>query len=73
MLHDRDEYFSAARLQFCLICALSWSRSGKDGVQVQSDHYEEFFQPELDKHGYASVYKKKTGEVGCPGRACFYI
>lgn len=31
--------------------------------QVQSDHYEEFFAPELEKHGYTGVYKKKTGEV----------
>ena len=31
--------------------------------QVQSDHFEEFFGPELEKHGYASVYKKKTAEV----------
>jgi hypothetical protein len=30
---------------------------------VQSDHYEDFFAPELKKHGYAAVYKKKTGEV----------
>lgn len=32
-------------------------------LQVQSDHYEDFFAPELKKHGYAAVYKKKTGEV----------
>jgi mRNA deadenylase 3'-5' endonuclease subunit Ccr4 len=32
-------------------------------VQVQSDHYEDFYAPELDKHGYTGVYKKKTGEV----------
>lgn len=31
--------------------------------QVQSDHYEEFFAPGLEKHGYTSIYKKKTGEV----------
>ena len=31
--------------------------------QVQSDHYEEFFSPELDKHGYYGLYKKKTNEV----------
>jgi mRNA deadenylase 3'-5' endonuclease subunit Ccr4 len=30
---------------------------------VQSDHFEEFFSPELEKHGYAAVYKKKTAEV----------
>jgi CCR4-NOT transcription complex subunit 6 len=32
-------------------------------LQVQSDHFEEFFAPELEKHGYAAVYKKKTAEV----------
>lgn len=32
-------------------------------VQVQSDHYEDFYAPELEKHGYTGVYKKKTGEV----------
>lgn len=30
---------------------------------MQSDHFEEFFAPELEKHGYAAVYKKKTAEV----------
>ncbi|KAK8473651.1 hypothetical protein PHAVU_001G200700 [Phaseolus vulgaris] len=31
--------------------------------EVQSDHYEEFFSPELDKHGYYGLYKRKTNEV----------
>ncbi|RDY07175.1 Carbon catabolite repressor protein 4-like 2 [Mucuna pruriens] len=31
--------------------------------QVQSDHYEDFFSPELDKHGYYGLYKRKTNEV----------
>ncbi|KAL5704513.1 poly(A)-specific ribonuclease [Ranunculus cassubicifolius] len=31
--------------------------------QVQSDHFEEFFAPELEKHGYQALYKKKTTEV----------
>lgn len=31
--------------------------------QVQSDHFEEFFAPELDKHGYQALYKRKTNEV----------
>ncbi|KAK1266794.1 hypothetical protein QJS04_geneDACA014593 [Acorus gramineus] len=31
--------------------------------EVQSDHFEEFFAPELDKHGYQALYKKKTTEV----------
>ena len=30
---------------------------------MQGDHFEEFFAPELEKNGYAAVYKKKTGEI----------
>merc|ERR1711977_318162 len=30
--------------------------------EVQSDHYENFFKPEMSKYGYDSVYKKKTSE-----------
>ncbi|KAF5941241.1 hypothetical protein HYC85_022408 [Camellia sinensis] len=32
-------------------------------VVVQSDHFEEFFAPELDKHGYQALFKRKTAEV----------
>lgn len=31
--------------------------------QIQSDHFEEYFAPELDKHGYQALYKRKTNEV----------
>lgn len=31
--------------------------------QVQYDHFDEFFAPELDKHGYQALYKRKTSEV----------
>ncbi|KAF4369018.1 hypothetical protein F8388_013347 [Cannabis sativa] len=31
--------------------------------QVQNDHFDEFFSPELDKHGYQALYKRKTNEV----------
>ncbi|KAL2483152.1 Carbon catabolite repressor protein 4-like protein 1 [Forsythia ovata] len=31
--------------------------------EVQSDHFEEFFAPELDKHGYQALFKRKTAEV----------
>ncbi|KAG0468581.1 hypothetical protein HPP92_017909 [Vanilla planifolia] len=39
--------------------------------EVQSNHFEEFFSPELDKHGYQALFKKKTTEVcnGNPNRA----
>lgn len=32
-------------------------------LQVQSNHFEAFFAPELDKHGYQALYKRKTNEV----------
>lgn len=32
--------------------------------QVQCDHFDEFFAPELDKHGYQALFKRKTAEVG---------
>ncbi|XP_054803066.1 carbon catabolite repressor protein 4 homolog 1-like isoform X2 [Prosopis cineraria] len=31
--------------------------------EVQGDHYEDFFAPELDKHGYYGLYKRKTNEI----------
>uniref|UniRef100_A0A7S0R3W3 Endonuclease/exonuclease/phosphatase domain-containing protein n=1 Tax=Pyramimonas obovata TaxID=1411642 RepID=A0A7S0R3W3_9CHLO len=31
--------------------------------EVQSDHYEEFFAPEMKKAGYTAVYKMKTAAV----------
>ncbi|XP_020578626.1 carbon catabolite repressor protein 4 homolog 1-like [Phalaenopsis equestris] len=31
--------------------------------EVQSDHFEEFFSPDLDKHGYQALYKRKTTEA----------
>ena len=35
--------------------------------EVQSDHFEDFFQGELGKHGYTAVYKKKTAQVFSQG------
>ena len=31
--------------------------------EVQSTHYENFLLPELEKHGYTAIYKKKTTEL----------
>ncbi|EEE50951.1 hypothetical protein OsJ_31500 [Oryza sativa Japonica Group] len=31
--------------------------------EVQLNHFEDFFSPELDKHGYQALYKKRTTEV----------
>lgn len=42
-------------VSLCIILILDW--------QVQSDHFENFFSPELEKRGYSAIYKKKTKEV----------
>ncbi|GBG88763.1 hypothetical protein CBR_g48381 [Chara braunii] len=61
---------------YCPAWALSWSYRKQNLLrellgyradilclqEVQSDHFEEFFAPELDKHGYAAFYKRKTTE-----------
>ncbi|KAI4341292.1 hypothetical protein MLD38_026031 [Melastoma candidum] len=31
--------------------------------EVQNDHFEEFFSPELEEHGYSGLYKRRTSEV----------
>lgn len=31
--------------------------------EVQSDHYLDFWAPELQKAGYVAIYKKKTTEI----------
>lgn len=31
--------------------------------EIQTDHFEEFFGPELDKHGYQGLFKRRTAEV----------
>ena len=31
--------------------------------EVQSNHFADFLQPELQKHGYTAIYKKKTTEL----------
>ncbi|CAN8318054.1 unnamed protein product [Cochlearia groenlandica] len=35
---------------------------------VQEDHYENFFAPELAKHGYDGHYKRRTNEAPSTGR-----
>lgn len=72
-----DLYATSDMFSYCPPWALSWTYRkqnllreivsyGADILclqEVQSDHFEEFFAPELEKHGYAAVYKKKTAEV----------
>lgn len=31
--------------------------------EVQSDHYLDFWAPELQRAGYVAIYKKKTSEI----------
>jgi CCR4-NOT transcription complex subunit 6 len=72
-----DLYATNEMYSYCPPWALSWAYRRQNLLkelvgyradilclqEVQSDHYEDFFAPELKKHGYAAVYKKKTGEV----------
>ncbi|KAF7851326.1 hypothetical protein BT93_L4106 [Corymbia citriodora subsp. variegata] len=72
-----DVYASSEFYSYCPSWALSWQYRRQNLLreivgyradivclqEVQSDHFEEFFAPELDKHGYDALYKKKTTEV----------
>ncbi|KAG6542221.1 hypothetical protein Mapa_016349 [Marchantia paleacea] len=72
-----DLYAKSDMYSYCPPWALSWAYRRQNLLrevigyradilclqEVQSDHFEEFFAPELEKHGYAAVYKKKTAEV----------
>ncbi|KAF1329433.1 Carbon catabolite repressor protein 4 3, partial [Globisporangium splendens] len=35
------------------------------------DHYEDFFEPEMRKHGFVGIYKRRTGEETHDGCAIF--
>ncbi|XP_046341861.2 protein angel homolog 2-like [Haliotis rufescens] len=39
--------------------------------EVQEDHYQDFFKPQLENLGYRGVYMKRTGDK-CDGCATFY-
>ncbi|GJP85480.1 hypothetical protein CLOP_g15576 [Closterium sp. NIES-67] len=72
-----DLYATSEMYSYCPPWALSWAYRKQNLLrellgyradimclqEVQSDHFEEFFGPELEKQGYASVFKKKTAEV----------
>ncbi|GER57126.1 glucose-repressible alcohol dehydrogenasetranscriptional effector [Striga asiatica] len=72
-----DKYATSESYSYCPTWALSWNYHRQNLLreiigyhadivclqEVQSDHFEEFFAPELDKHGYQACFKRKTAEV----------
>ncbi|XP_072977504.1 carbon catabolite repressor protein 4 homolog 1-like isoform X1 [Typha angustifolia] len=72
-----DAYATSDIYSYCPSWALSWPYRRQNLLreiigyhadiiclqEVQSDHFDEFFAPELDKHGYQALYKKKTSEL----------
>lgn len=72
-----DVYATSESYSYCPSWALSWAYRRQNLLreiigyradivclqEVQNDHFEEFFSPELDKHGYQALYKRKTNEV----------
>ncbi|EAY88687.1 hypothetical protein OsI_10162 [Oryza sativa Indica Group] len=72
-----DTYATSDTYSYCPTWALSWPYRRQNLLreiigyhadiiclqEVQSNHFEEFFAPELDKHGYQALFKKRTTEV----------
>ncbi|KAK9075827.1 hypothetical protein SSX86_004156 [Deinandra increscens subsp. villosa] len=72
-----DTYATSDLYGYCPSWALSWPYRRQNLLreivgyladivclqEVQSDHFEEFFAPELDKHGYQALFKRRTTEV----------
>ncbi|CAH8269060.1 unnamed protein product [Arabidopsis lyrata] len=72
-----DTYASSDIYNYCPTWALAWTYRRQNLLreivkyradivclqEVQNDHFEEFFSPELDKHGYQGLFKRKTNEV----------
>ncbi|XP_073526110.1 uncharacterized protein [Phyllobates terribilis] len=72
-----DVYAFSDAYSYCPSWALSWPYRRQNLLreivgyradiiclqEVQNEHFEDFFSPELDKHGYQALYKRKTSEV----------
>lgn len=72
-----DAYATSDTYSYCPSWALSWPYRRQNLLreivgyradvvclqEVQYDHFDEFFAPELDKHGYQALYKRKTSEI----------
>ncbi|GAB4843747.1 Carbon catabolite repressor protein 4 1 [Ancistrocladus abbreviatus] len=72
-----DSYATVESYSYCPSWALSWAYRRQNLLreivgyradivclqEVQGDHFEEFFAPELEKHGYQALYKRKTSEA----------
>ncbi|KAH9612679.1 hypothetical protein KSS87_011179 [Heliosperma pusillum] len=72
-----EAYATSEAYSYCPSWALSWPYRRQNLLreivgyradivclqEVQYDHFDEFFAPELDKHGYQALYKRKTSEV----------
>ncbi|XP_051148555.1 carbon catabolite repressor protein 4 homolog 1-like isoform X2 [Andrographis paniculata] len=72
-----DAFATTDQYSYCPSWALSWPYRRQNllreivGYQadiiclqeVQGNHFEEFFAPELDKHGYQALFKKCTAEM----------
>ncbi|KAL7138626.1 hypothetical protein ABFS83_10G176500 [Erythranthe nasuta] len=69
-----DAYAKAEIYGYCPSWALSWAYRKQNLLreivgyhadivclqEVQSDHFGDFFSPEMEKHGYQAIFKKKT-------------
>ncbi|EYU39961.1 hypothetical protein MIMGU_mgv1a018036mg [Erythranthe guttata] len=69
-----DAYAKAEIYGYCPSWALSWAYRKQNLLreivgyhadivclqEVQSDHFDDFFSPEMEKHGYQAIFKKKT-------------